>query len=41
MKYDREVNFPLGRLNSEYFVNRGGVVLKKEFLGFETIHRNN
>lgn len=28
-------------MNKEYFVNRGGVVLKKEFLGFESIHRNN
>lgn len=35
------MNFPLGRLNSEYFVNRGGVVLKKEFLGFESLHKNN
>lgn len=40
-KYDREVNFREGRLNSEYFVNRGGVVLRKSFEGFESIHKNN
>ena len=38
--YNKNVNFVEGKLQSDHFVNRGGVVLQKEFLGFESTHAN-
>ena len=39
--YNKNVNFVEGKLSPDHFVNRGGVVLQKEFLGFESTHANN
>ena len=39
--YNKNVNFVNGKLSPDHFVNRGGVVLQKEFLGFESTHANN
>ena len=38
--YNKNVNFVEGKLSPDHFVNRGGVVLQKEFLGFESTHAN-